>query len=106
MEFSAETLRGKCREFSCVRDGENYIVVDTTTTRGPAQKKSSIDMFYLIGLGLGDPKDITVKGLEIVKQCARVYLEMYTSILGCPKEELVSSDLFSDTALWSNACHL
>ncbi|XP_075147815.1 diphthine methyl ester synthase [Haematobia irritans] len=45
-------------------------------------------MFFLIGLGLGDPKDITVKGLEIVKQCARVYLEMYTSILGCPKEEL------------------
>lgn len=48
-------------------------------------------MFYLIGLGLGDPKDITVKGLEIVKQCTRVYLEMYTSILGCPKEELVST---------------
>ena len=48
-------------------------------------------MFYLIGLGLGDPKDITVKGLEIVKQCTKVYLEMYTSILGCPKEELVSN---------------
>lgn len=45
-------------------------------------------MFYLIGLGLGDPTDITVKGLEIVKRCARVYLEMYTSILGCPQEEL------------------
>lgn len=47
-------------------------------------------MFYLIGLGLGDPTDITVKGLEIVKRCARVYLEMYTSILGCPQEELVN----------------
>ncbi|XP_054747441.1 diphthine methyl ester synthase [Anastrepha obliqua] len=45
-------------------------------------------MFYLIGLGLGDPTDITVKGLEIVKACARVYLEIYTSILGCPQEEL------------------
>ncbi|XP_011212563.1 diphthine methyl ester synthase [Bactrocera dorsalis] len=45
-------------------------------------------MFYLIGLGLGDPTDITVKGLEIVKRCSRVYLEMYTSILGCPQEEL------------------
>lgn len=45
-------------------------------------------MFYLIGLGLGHYKDITVSGLEIVKQCSRVYLEMYTSILGCSKEEL------------------
>ena len=32
-------------------------------------------MFYLIGLGLGDPKDVTVKGLEIIKKCDRVYLE-------------------------------
>ncbi|KAH8242630.1 hypothetical protein KR032_000677 [Drosophila birchii] len=46
-------------------------------------------MFYLIGLGLGDLKDITVKGLEIVKQCSRVYLEMYTSILGCSLEDMV-----------------
>lgn len=46
-------------------------------------------MFYLIGLGLGDPKDITVKGLEIVKQCSRVYLEGYTSVLACSLEELV-----------------
>ena len=29
-------------------------------------------MLYLIGLGLGDIKDITVKGLEIVKQCDKV----------------------------------
>lgn len=49
-------------------------------------------MFYLIGLGLGDIKDITVKGLEIVKQCSRVYLEMYTSILGSSLEDMVSRD--------------
>ena len=36
---------------------------------------------YLIGLGLGSEKDITVRGLEIVKQCAEVYLEAYTSVL-------------------------
>lgn len=42
----------------------------------------------MIGLGLGDPKDITVKGLEIVKRCARVYLESYTSILTCGQEKL------------------
>lgn len=38
-------------------------------------------MFYVVGLGLGDVKDITVKGLEIVKKCERVYLESYTSVL-------------------------
>ncbi|PVD23403.1 hypothetical protein C0Q70_16672 [Pomacea canaliculata] len=45
-------------------------------------------MFYLIGLGLGDVKDITVKGLEIVKNSKRVYLEAYTSILTVGKEQL------------------
>lgn len=45
-------------------------------------------MFYVIGLGLGDPKDITVKGLEIVKRCERVYLESYTSIMTCGHEKL------------------
>ncbi|XP_023017977.1 diphthine methyl ester synthase [Leptinotarsa decemlineata] len=45
-------------------------------------------MFYIIGLGLGDCKDITVKGLEIVRKCDRVYLEAYTSILTCGVEVL------------------
>jgi diphthine synthase len=39
-------------------------------------------VLYLIGLGLGDEKDITVKGLEIVKKCKHVFLEHYTAILG------------------------
>jgi len=47
-------------------------------------------MFYLIGIGLGDAKDITVKGLEIVKSSKRVYLEAYTSILSVGKEVLES----------------
>lgn len=38
-------------------------------------------MFYLIGLGLGDVEDITVKGLQTVKRCSKVFLESYTSIL-------------------------
>lgn len=38
-------------------------------------------MLYLIGLGLGDVKDITVKGLEVVKTAHKVYLEAYTSLL-------------------------
>lgn len=45
-------------------------------------------MLYLIGLGLGDAKDITVKGLEIVKQVDKVYLENYTSILCCDQAQL------------------
>ena len=47
-------------------------------------------MLYFIGLGLSDEKDITVKGLEIVKKAERVYLEAYTSILMIDKEKLVS----------------
>ncbi|XP_075982508.1 diphthine methyl ester synthase isoform X2 [Anticarsia gemmatalis] len=45
-------------------------------------------MFYLIGLGLGDAKDITVKGLEVVRKCDKVLLEGYTSILTVGKEIL------------------
>ncbi|GAB0097699.1 Diphthine methyl ester synthase [Sergentomyia squamirostris] len=45
-------------------------------------------MFFIVGIGLGDPKDITVKGLEIIKRCVRVYLEAYTSILSCGQESL------------------
>jgi len=31
-------------------------------------------MLYFIGLGLGDAKDITVKGLETIKKCSKVFL--------------------------------
>ena len=46
-------------------------------------------MLYLVGLGLADETDITVKGLEVVKKADRVYLEAYTSILLVDKEKLV-----------------
>ncbi len=45
-------------------------------------------MLYLIGLGLADQNDITLKGLEAVKNCDKVYLECYTSKLSCSKEDL------------------
>jgi diphthine synthase len=67
-------------------------------------------MFYVIGLGLCDEKDITVRGLEVshyyiakemtdklislqqaVKSCSRVYLEAYTSILLVQQERLVAA---------------
>jgi len=64
-----------------------YLFVDLTRCGGVGypKKKSTRTclqtMLYLIGLGLSDVKDITVRGLEIVRQCDRVYLEHYTSVL-------------------------
>jgi precorrin-4 methylase len=45
-------------------------------------------VLYLIGLGLYDEQDITLRGLNAIKQCQRVYLEAYTSILMCDKSKL------------------
>ena len=47
-------------------------------------------MLYLIGLGLADELDITVRGLNAIKKCSRVYLESYTSILHIPRDRLES----------------
>lgn len=52
-------------------------------------------MLYLIGLGLADEKDISVKGLEIVRKASRVYLEAYTAILLVDQSVLVRSSLSS-----------
>jgi len=43
---------------------------------------------YFVGLGLSDEKDITIKGLEAVKKCEKIYLEVYTSQLNCSLQEL------------------
>ena len=43
---------------------------------------------YFIGIGLNDEKDITIKGLEAVKNCEHIYLEYYTSILHTSIENL------------------
>ncbi|PFX24542.1 Diphthine synthase [Stylophora pistillata] len=50
-------------------------------------------MLYLVGLGLGDAKDITVKGLEVVKKADYVFLEAYTSILCVGKDVLVKENV-------------
>lgn len=50
-------------------------------------------VLYLIGLGLHDEKDVTIRGLEAIKGSERVYLEAYTSILGIGKERLVRPSL-------------
>lgn len=43
---------------------------------------------HLIGIGLRDEKDITVKGLETIKKCDKIYLENYTSLLHCSLRDL------------------
>ena len=45
-------------------------------------------VLYVVGLGLWDEKDITVRGLECVKSCQHLYLEYYTSILGIDSKKL------------------
>lgn len=45
-------------------------------------------VLYIIGLGIGDEKDITVKGKEIIEMSDVVYLESYTSIFSASKEKL------------------
>lgn len=35
---------------------------------------------HLIGLGLGDEKDITINGLDAIKKSTKIFLEHYTSI--------------------------
>jgi len=45
---------------------------------------------YMIGLGLGNQKDISLYGLEVVKSCNSIYLESYTSVLGCSIKDIES----------------
>ena len=46
-------------------------------------------MLFLIGLGLSDEFDISLKGLAAIKDSEKVYLEAYTSILLVHHERLV-----------------
>ncbi|MBN3037074.1 MAG: diphthine synthase [Candidatus Diapherotrites archaeon] len=49
-------------------------------------------MLYLIGLGLWDERDLTLRGIDAARKCERVYLEAYTSVLfGTTKERLEST---------------
>ncbi|MBS3123118.1 diphthine synthase [Candidatus Woesearchaeota archaeon] len=43
---------------------------------------------YLIGLGLSTEKDISLRGLDAVKKCSKIYLEDYTSLMSCKVADL------------------
>ena len=43
---------------------------------------------HLIGLGLNNEKDISIKALEIIKSSDLVYIENYTSLLQCSLHDL------------------
>jgi diphthine synthase len=45
-------------------------------------------VLYIIGLGLHDEKDVTVRGLELIKSSDKVFLEAYTSVLSIGKGRL------------------
>lgn len=47
-------------------------------------------VFYIIGLGLGDPEDISLKALKAIKTCKEVYLEYYTSVMNTGNEDLAN----------------
>ncbi|XP_062208895.1 probable diphthine methyl ester synthase [Phragmites australis] len=38
-------------------------------------------MLYIVGLGLGDERAITVRGLDAIRICAKIYMEACTSLL-------------------------
>jgi len=45
-------------------------------------------MLYVIGLGLGNERDVTLNGLSAIQKSTKVYLERYTSVLGVDAEKL------------------
>jgi diphthine synthase len=45
---------------------------------------------YLIGLGIGDVSDVSVRAKEIIQRCKNVFLESYTSVLK-PVHEMIPS---------------
>lgn len=46
-----------------------------------SNSNSADPVLHFIGLGLGDERDITLRGLQLVRSAGIVYLEAYTSIL-------------------------
>ncbi len=54
---------------------------------------------HLVGLGLGDERDITVRGLDAVRKSDEVYLESYTSQLAFDVDVARLEDLYGKPVL-------
>lgn len=80
----------KCKQFTTCRLPAATDPARDDRCPAEEQHRNGGRMLYLIGLGLGDASDITVKGLQALRSCSRVYLEAYTSVLTVGKEVLVS----------------
>lgn len=72
-----------CGTLKVPRRGASFSQLTATRIFNPRSQsiRDTGNMLYLVGLGLSDETDITVKGLEVAKNASRVYLEAYTSIL-------------------------
>lgn len=60
-----------------------------TVAKAHSYKTYAVKMLHIIGLGLADERDVSVKGLEIIKKAERVYLEAYTAVLLVDQSVLV-----------------
>lgn len=58
------------------------------TSSTPVPAPSHVPTLHIIGLGLGNEEDITLKGLRLVKSASAVFLENYTSILAASQADL------------------
>ena len=45
-------------------------------------------VLFIIGLGLGTERDVTLRGLDAIRSSSKLFLESYTSVLCCGKERL------------------
>ena len=78
----AVIIPGKCHEM------EETALKLVSSDQTDVNKEKGV--FHLIGLGLGEPEDITIEGKQAIENCSKVFLEGYTSIMLGGKEALES----------------
>ena len=59
-------------------------------------------MFYLVGLGLFDEKDISLKGIETLKNVDKVYAEFFTSRLFGSNFDAIEEVIDGNSAYYDN----
>lgn len=60
-------------------------------------------MLYIVGMGLGGERGVTVRGLDAVRRCARIYMEARTALLTFGVDGDPSSRLTKLENLYGNA---